>query len=380
MSDPPVVSRFAKGSSPPARTMIPLALAGLGLACFLVVESLDQLPFWCAVWVHQQRVLWRAVGFVICLAATTTRHANRLGLIRACTLSASLVAALLVLGIIWYQLKPAIDSSLALTHHRTYGPTGKPSGRGFLWHLPDYHVRVRFDEVGSRFTGDTPVGSDEIWFFGCSFTFGWGVADRETYSGALAGHHWPEYRLRNYGLPGKGLAEGWLLLEDRLASQPPPRAVIYGWISDQLPRNFRRRSWHQRSSSHEFLLVEIEGQAPVSRGLVPKSHATLPDDEPTTVAELKLATAIVRRMQQVCRTRRVPFYFVALRHRNDGLDTDPLVERLRATCSPEDLPSLIDAREVRGPFFEHDSHPRPEWHRQVADLLAREIRPAVGRP
>lgn len=196
------------------------------------------------------------------------------------------------------------------------------------------------------------------------------MSDEEAFPAVLAHRHWPDYQVRVFGLPGRGLGESWLLLVERRAVDPVPKAVVYGWITDQLPRNYRRRSWQRRSFSDEFLLIEVEGQQLINRGLVPKSLADLPHNDATTAAEVSICLALVRRMQALCATHRVPFYLVAMRHRNDQQASDPLVTEFLASPTSFEPRSLTDERDVSGPYFVHDPHPKPEWHCQVAERIA----------
>jgi hypothetical protein len=96
-----------------------------------------------------------------------------------------------------------------------------------------------------RTRGDEGVGSDPgrtVLLLGCSFTFGWGVSDDETWAWGLQTRR-PDLDVRNRGTGAYGTLQALLLLERVLASGERPARVIYGFIPDHGVRNVNAPGW-----------------------------------------------------------------------------------------------------------------------------------------
>lgn len=94
----------------------------------------------------------------------------------------------------------------------------------------------------SRDTGapaDAPPG---LVFIGCSFTFGWGVADDETFAAQLQRKH-PEWRVMNLGVPAYSGYQSLLRLEQYLAAGLKPERVLYGYMQGHELRNIAHPVW-----------------------------------------------------------------------------------------------------------------------------------------
>jgi hypothetical protein len=59
---------------------------------------------------------------------------------------------------------------------------------------PRHRIEITVDTDRTREVAKPPPGAEEIWFFGCSFTYGWGVTDGDDYVGRIAAKL-PRYRL-----------------------------------------------------------------------------------------------------------------------------------------------------------------------------------------
>jgi hypothetical protein len=75
---------------------------------------------------------------------------------------------------------------------------------------------VTIDRDGRRVTHPDEVSASarkpEIWIFGCSFTFGWGVDDAETYPAVLQ-RAMPDFEIVNFGVGGYGTLQSLMQLE-----------------------------------------------------------------------------------------------------------------------------------------------------------------------
>ena len=75
---------------------------------------------------------------------------------------------------------------------------------------------LTIDRDGRRVThpdeGSASVRKPEIWVFGCSFTFSWGVDDAETYLAVLQ-RAMPDFEIVNFGVGGYGTLQSLMQLE-----------------------------------------------------------------------------------------------------------------------------------------------------------------------
>jgi hypothetical protein len=82
----------------------------------------------------------------------------------------------------------------------------------------------------------------EVLFLGCSFTFGWGVSDDETFAWGFQARR-PDLDVRNRGTGAYGTWQALLLLDRVLAAGERPAHVVYGFIPEHGPRNVGSPSW-----------------------------------------------------------------------------------------------------------------------------------------
>lgn len=103
-----------------------------------------------------------------------------------------------------------------------------------------FDVRYGFDAQGRRVT---PISDGkpqaELLLFGCSYTFGHGLEDQETWAWKLGELLGPQWRIRNYAYNGFGPQQMLTLLEEGLVEPPsaPRRAALFLAIEHQIRRN-----------------------------------------------------------------------------------------------------------------------------------------------
>jgi hypothetical protein len=131
---------------------------------------------------------------------------------------------------------------------------------GYL-NSPDRETRIRRLEVPREFEytartdahrrrrtappdSDGEAGRPEIWIFGCSFTFGAGVEDDQTYPWLLQ-QRLPSYAVRNYGVNGYGTVQSLLQYRRELAASQPPRIALLAYASFHDERNVMSISYHR---------------------------------------------------------------------------------------------------------------------------------------
>lgn len=230
----------------------------------------------------------------------------------------------------------------------------------------DFSVTYRIDQAGwRRMPAPRSEGSHgEIWFVGCSFTFGIGVEDDETYPWVLATKAWPNVRVRNFSAGGWGTTNAYLALRDQLQRLPKPDCVVYGWIRHHRRRNYLRRSWFLREGNAHWLIprfdLDTQGQLEY-RGLVPRSQAQAKDGPELNQIETRLTVKLIEEMRRVCTERGVPFVLLVLM-----TGRDPVLEQLRRDSTVR----ILDVSESCHPVHPHDGHPTAEAHRGIASAVA----------
>lgn len=86
---------------------------------------------------------------------------------------------------------------------------------------------------------DQPSALDqrpEIWLFGCSFTYGYSVDDRDSIAWQLQ-THMPQYDVLNYGVPGYGTVQAYLQIQEAFQKGLQPRLVVVLYFEDHDRRN-----------------------------------------------------------------------------------------------------------------------------------------------
>jgi hypothetical protein len=105
---------------------------------------------------------------------------------------------------------------------------------------PMVEFTARTDDRGRRWTGPRADGGTvrrpEIWIFGCSFTFGWGVDDDESFPWLLQ-QRFPSFAVRNYGVSGYGTLQSLLQYQRALRESEAPRIAILAYATFHDERN-----------------------------------------------------------------------------------------------------------------------------------------------
>lgn len=110
------------------------------------------------------------------------------------------------------------------------------------------------DENGYRITSDSiDTTKPEIWIFGCSFTYGWGVNDNETYPWLLQ-EAMPGYTIRNFGVGAYGTLHSYYQLQDELEKGKKPELVVLAYLPFHEQRNTASRFWMRAITTHKTLL------------------------------------------------------------------------------------------------------------------------------
>ncbi len=106
----------------------------------------------------------------------------------------------------------------------------------------DARVRMTILPDGSRKTSEHTPDAPEILLVGGSFTFGLGLADSDSLAWNLQESD-PAHHYVNRAVSAYGAYQSLLVMEARLDQQPPPAAVLYGFIRHHEIRNIAHGPW-----------------------------------------------------------------------------------------------------------------------------------------
>lgn len=119
-------------------------------------------------------------------------------------------------------------------------------GDGHIWHSTHLADATRITHP----PGDRRGALPQVWIFGCSFTYGWGLDDNETFPWRLQ-ELLPDREVRNFGVGGYGTLQSLLQLREALGRSAAPAVAVlaYGDFHDE--RNTRLRSWRKANSAYQ---------------------------------------------------------------------------------------------------------------------------------
>ena len=99
---------------------------------------------------------------------------------------------------------------------------------------------------GRRITSMKPViSNNKIFIFGCSFTYGVGVNDAETYPFLLQ-NRLQHYEVYNFSIPGSGTIHSYLKLKKCLEKGERPKIVVLTYATFHEERNQLTRSFESK--------------------------------------------------------------------------------------------------------------------------------------
>lgn len=226
-------------------------------------------------------------------------------------------------------------------------------------------VVYTFDEQGWRAQPKPSVSPDQIEprpivFAGCSFTFGYGVRDDETFTSILATEAWPRYHVLNRSMTGYGAPNVCRIVEEEEKRDPRPLLMVYSLIDHHRVRGYLRKRWHD-GMSHPFPLYDFEGDKLQYLGLRDAKFGDLPDSERLDEKENRIMVALVERMARICRDAGTPFVVLCF---------DTLAPAVRDPIGRIEGARVLDLPTPDTDRHPHEGHPTAAWHRIVADLIA----------
>ncbi|MBN8290538.1 hypothetical protein JI664_01035 [Rhodobacter sp. NTK016B] len=250
------------------------------------------------------------------------------------------------------------------------------------WSLtPEYSIKVGFrpdviqtiDADGWRHVPDRPKAGSRLGVYGCSFTFGTGLADAETFCAVLQ-RDLPTVRVLNRGIGGHGTVQN-LLQFRRDIRKGRVDAAVFAIISDHRFRNIAHpqrmrqylvREWHSLGVEHvPVARLNADGRVrfvyhPIWQPVIRDAEFDifLPDEYMINAATL----AVLALVQETAQAADVPLRFVLL----DALDPEfsrAVMDRFPQTI---DVSTPYDQEHT---FLPKDLHPNVAANRLFADRL-----------
>ncbi|WP_172387260.1 hypothetical protein [Streptomyces sp. MNP-20] len=254
---------------------------------------------------------------------------------------------------------------------------------------PSFEFRARYtiDDFGRRSTGYMGETS-EVAILGCSWAFGHGVNDAETFAARL--HRERGISIHNYACMGYGPTQAYLQLLHRIdlnQAVAKDGLVAYFWVPDQLMRAWRRLEWITLNSwvnphgpSHPvFDLVneELHHSGLVGHEGAVVDHPLLPGVVART--EWRMTIGLVRAMHELVSAtgRRFMAIVPPLPDRKSNQATG---KKLTALLMESGVPCItmnheanLRHRDSNSLFYRFDEHPTAAWHAVVSNSLAKAL-------
>jgi hypothetical protein len=247
--------------------------------------------------------------------------------------------------------------------------------------------RVIIGDDGYRITSRFPAapGAQELWISGCSFTWGLGVNDEETFPW-LVQAAMPALRVRNLGGSGYGTVQALLQLrhaeEDGL---PLPKIAVVVYNDFHLERNVAAPPFLRmmnKSNAFEPARASVPTASLDSHGALQIAWLPLfqglpdPWPDPAPDYEVRVTTAILDDIRTLCRRHGIIPVF-AIQSRPSG---DLVLEHARQTGYViADLWIDLDERaSTRYRLVPVDRHPNPRAHAAYARKLLAALRPTIA--
>lgn len=253
------------------------------------------------------------------------------------------------------------------------------------------HVRftATHQKNGQRFVpGEDLDESPEVLFLGCSYTYGYGVNDNESFA-AIAQQKHPEWDVQNAAVVGYGTAQHLLQLRNRLQKESPECVVLcissVHFIRTVLSQKYRAnlRIGYRRSANNidgrmkgarfpyfddtsgkakyakwDDLYSELPGRywsASINFVQNLRDRAREPEGDP-----VEITARLIQEMQQLCDEKGVKFGVICL-------DTDHETKTLRKKLPEIQWKNIgFSFKSKTYTHRPYDSHPNAKGHQKIA--------------
>lgn len=231
-----------------------------------------------------------------------------------------------------------------------------------------------------------PLNKDQIWVFGCSFTFGV-CNDSETFPWLLQ-ELMPDYEIVNFGIAGGSNLQSLIRCKEAFLTRKLPKVVVLAYSSFHDERNtftrntrkvvlpycclgdlrmpYARLNRDGRLNYYKADAVFREFPLMRSSALAALLERTWDKVEKLSLQSHSVTKALIRDFNQLCRDRGVIFVVA-------GLSRDPETQDLFRFCAKEGIPYADGYVNLARPGYNNapfDGHPSPRANREYADKLA----------
>lgn len=236
-----------------------------------------------------------------------------------------------------------------------------------------------------------------IFILGDSYTFGWGVADSETYSFHLQkildrGHQ--KFQILNGGIPGYGTLQELGVLEEWIDVLKPKQVILSYVMNDAQPPGtvpthpkltYRFATSWVIAELRDLVNSLFPANQPWVAGtkFAPKANYLL---DHNSYAGRRAVEESLERIAQICRTRQISLWLVILPDFTENLDHSyryrPIHQQILSTAiglgvSTVDLLSHFEGRRVQRLRVPGDGHPNADAHQLIAKFISEEV--ALGK-
>jgi len=225
---------------------------------------------------------------------------------------------------------------------------------------------------------------DELWLFGCSFTYGWSLSDDETHPWLLQ-KKMPNYQVVNFGAIGYGTVHSFIQFQEALQKRKKPKVVVLTYASFHDERNSNLRTRQKRFAisyigpvAQPYAYFNGDGdliysmapgliEFPLMRHLtlahvIEKSYNRI---EGRLRRKHEVSKAIIKDFAALCKKNNIPFIVAGIRR--DSATADMLKFAGALGTMTVDISVDLDIKGNRN--WPYDGHPSAKVQAQYAQKL-----------
>ena len=250
---------------------------------------------------------------------------------------------------------------------------------------------AQHDNAGYRMAGDPGLRQlirtvPEIWVMGGSFTYGWGVKDREAFP-SLMQDDLLRFHVRNFGVGGYGTLQNLYQLQNTLEEGIVPKYVILAYASFHDQRNTCNRYWMKAIAPQSVLeglsfpWARLDEANTLNYGMAPVEYSPYPgmgasafihaleqsrcEAEERQLKSPEVSYQLIKETEQLCAESGITFLLA-------GIEPDEATQKMLERCKNEGMKTIdisVDRNESGMSLMPADPHPSPAAHRIYADKL-----------
>jgi hypothetical protein len=239
-------------------------------------------------------------------------------------------------------------------------------------------------------SGKRKRSKKEIWILGCSFTYGWGVNDNETFTWLLQ-EQLPNYEVVNFGVCGYGTMHSLIQFREALKEREKPVTAVIVYASFHDERNTMLRSWRKacvRSSNLQghfpYARLDADGnlqifhdqkyfhEFPFMRrsALMHQIEQYYNRVEDRYYCSHEVTKAIMKDFARSCRENSISLVVASV-------ESDPDMLQFCEKEGAQTIDISVDLKQ-RGNAIPGDGHPTARVHRQYAQKLEPLLRNVIS--